>query len=53
MTYQSSSHNVNQTWDDYKRGFVSIDNNFWLGNAPVSHITTKGMYRNQYGSFAM
>ena len=44
MTYQSTSANFDYDWSGYKRGFGSITSNYWLGNGPISHITTKGSY---------
>ncbi|KAK3758130.1 hypothetical protein RRG08_006705 [Elysia crispata] len=34
----------NRTWDDYKQGFGSFAEDFWLGNDKIRTITSTGQY---------
>ncbi|GFS09024.1 tenascin-R [Elysia marginata] len=46
-----TSGNVNfyRTWAEYKEGFGSLDDDFWLGNEKVYTITNSGTYELRVG----
>ena len=40
----SGSVDFYRNWDEYKKGFGSLDEDFWLGNDKIHAITTSGTY---------
>ncbi|XP_062575973.1 ryncolin-4-like [Saccostrea cucullata] len=42
---QDGSENFFRTWNEYKNGFGSLGNEFWLGNDKIHTITSSGNYK--------
>ncbi|GFO47851.1 fibrinogen c domain-containing protein 1 [Plakobranchus ocellatus] len=38
----TGSLNFYRGWEDYKKGFGSLDGDFWLGNEKIHYLTSKG-----------
>ncbi|XP_062602149.1 ficolin-1-A-like [Saccostrea cucullata] len=42
---QDGSEDFFRTWNEYKNGFGSLGNEFWLGNDKIHTITSSGNYK--------